>query len=111
MIFRRAASTASQRDFNLFDFDRVEVLRGPQPTFFGEGSVGGTIRYATRDPNLSDEGVSDIIAKMGVGSTEDGGSNYNISAASSFIVVPEKFGIRAVINYRNDDGFIDNSFF
>ena len=55
-----AQSSASQRDFNLFDFERVEVLRGPQPTFFGEGSVGGTIRYVTRTPDLSGDPVSDL---------------------------------------------------
>jgi outer membrane receptor protein involved in Fe transport len=104
-----AQSTASQRDFNLFDFDRVEVLRGPQPTFFGEGSVGGTIRYATRDPDISGETISDSIVKMGVSSTDDGGTNYSVSAASSLVLVPEKFAIRAVVNYRDDDGFIDNS--
>ncbi|MCG8504096.1 MAG: Plug domain-containing protein, partial [Sphingomonadales bacterium] len=38
-----------QRDFHLFDFNRVEILRGPQPTYFGEGSVGGTIRYFSAD--------------------------------------------------------------
>lgn len=104
-----AQSTASQRDFNLFDFDRVEVLRGPQPTFFGEGSVGGTIRYATRDPNLSADGFSDSIVKTGVSFTEDGGTNFSVSAATSLAIVPDKFAIRAVLNYRDDDGFIDNS--
>jgi|GEM_PF-1007437 len=104
-----AQSTASQRDFNLFDFERIEVLRGPQPTFFGEGSVGGTIRYATRGPDLYDEGSSDSIIKTGLSSTDDGGTNFSISAASSLILVPEQLGIRAVINYRDDDGFIDNN--
>ena len=103
-----AQSTSSQRDFNLFDFDRVEVLRGPQPTFFGEGSVGGTIRYATRNPELDAETISDSIIKTGLSFTEDGGTNYSVSAASSFVLVPEKFAIRAVLNYRDDDGFIDN---
>ena len=103
-----AASTASQRDFNYFDFDRVEVLRGPQPTFFGEGSVGGTIRYATRTPDLSGETISDSIIKAGVSFTEDGGANYSISAASTFVIVPDKLAVRGVINYRDDDGFIDN---
>ena len=104
-----AQSTASQRDFNLFDFDRVEVLRGPQPTFFGEGSVGGTIRYATRDPDLNAEQISDSIVKTGLSFTEDGGTNYSVSAASSLVVVPDKFAIRGVLNYRDDDGFIDNN--
>lgn len=101
-------STASQRDFNYFDFDRVEVLRGPQPTLFGEGSVGGTIRYATRDPDLSGAPVSGSILKAGVSVTGNGGTNYSVSAASSFILVPDKLGIRGVINYRNDTGFINN---
>ena len=38
-------------DFDLFDLNRVETLRGPQGTLFGAGSVGGTIRYITNQPN------------------------------------------------------------
>ncbi|WP_417459030.1 TonB-dependent receptor [Kordiimonas sp.] len=104
-----SSSTASQKDFNYFDFERVEVLRGPQPTFFGEGSVGGTIRYATRDPDLHGDPISDSIAKMGVSFTKDGGTNYSASAATSVVLVPEKFAVRGVLNYRDDDGFIDNT--
>ena len=37
-------------DFDLFDLNRVETLRGPQGTLFGSGSVGGTIRYITNQP-------------------------------------------------------------
>lgn len=104
-----SASTASQRDFNYFDFDRIEVLRGPQPTFFGEGSVGGTIRYATRNPDLTGETLSDSVVKAGVSFTEDGGTNYSVSAASTLVAVPNKLGFRGVLNYRDDDGFIDNT--
>ena len=39
-------------DFDLFDLNRVETLRGPQGTLFGSGSVGGTIRYITNQPKL-----------------------------------------------------------
>ena len=105
-----AQSTSSQRDFNLFDFERVEVLRGPQPTFFGEGSVGGTIRYVTRSPDLSGAPVSDSVMKAGVSFTKGGGTNYSVSAASTFVLVPDQLAVRGVINYRNDSGFIDNSF-
>jgi outer membrane receptor protein involved in Fe transport len=38
-------------DFDLYDLNRVETLRGPQGTLFGSGSVGGTIRYITNNPN------------------------------------------------------------
>ena len=39
-------------DFDLFDLNRVETLRGPQGTLFGAGSIGGTIRYITNQPKL-----------------------------------------------------------
>jgi iron complex outermembrane receptor protein len=39
-------------DIDLFDLNRVETLRGPQGTLFGSGSVGGTIRYITNQPEL-----------------------------------------------------------
>ncbi|MFT3721975.1 MAG: TonB-dependent receptor [Hyphomonadaceae bacterium] len=103
-----AAATASQRDFSYFDFDRVEILRGPQPTLFGEGSVGGTIRYFSRDPDLDAEGFSDSVFTGQVSSTHKGGENYSASAATSLNLVPHQLAVRGVLNWREDDGFIDN---
>ena len=101
-------STASQRGFNYFDFDRVEVLRGPQPTLFGEGSVGGTIRYFSANPDLSGDSGSDSSFKASLSSTENGGTNYSISGASTFVLIPDELAVRGVLNYREDDGYIDN---
>src|SRR5438034_4849576 len=40
-------------DLDLFDISRVEVLRGPQGTLFGAGSLGGTARYTSNQPELN----------------------------------------------------------
>ena len=57
-------------DLDLFDISRVEVLRGPQGTLFGAGSLAGTVRYISNQPEL---GVSSVFGEVG-GSWIDGGS-------------------------------------
>ncbi len=45
------------------------MLRGPQGTLFGSGSIGGTVRYISNQPDLSD-GYGDF--EVGMTSIEDG---------------------------------------
>ena len=48
-------------DLDLYDLDRIEVLRGPQGTLFGAGSSSGTVRYITAQPNIGDfSGSADL---------------------------------------------------
>ena len=57
-------------DLDLFDVSRVEILRGPQGTLFGAGSLAGTVRYISNQPEL---GVRTVFGEAG-GSAVDGGS-------------------------------------
>ncbi len=41
-------------DLDLYDLDRIEVLRGPQGTLYGAGNDAGTVRYITAQPDIGD---------------------------------------------------------
>jgi iron complex outermembrane receptor protein len=57
-------------DIDLFDMNRIEVLRGPQGTLFGSGSLSGTVRYISNQPEL---GVARYFGEFG-GNTISGGN-------------------------------------
>lgn len=103
-----ASPDGSQRDFNMFDLNRIEVLRGPQPTLFGEGSVGGTVRYFTNEPTLDGNVPVSGRLQANVSSTQDGGTNYSLQGVVDATLVPDVLGIRATAFLKDNDGFIDN---
>src|SRR5512139_2030869 len=57
-------------DLDLFDTSRGEVLRGPQGTLYGSGSLSGTVRYISNQPEI---GVKKVFGEFG-GNSIDGGS-------------------------------------
>lgn len=61
-------------DLDLFDVARVEVLRGPQGTLFGSGSLAGTVRYISTQPEL---GASSTFGEVGVNTIRGGASGNN----------------------------------
>ena len=90
-------------DFDLYDLNRVETLRGPQGTLFGSGSVGGTLRYITNQP---DPEAFESSFEVDVHSVADGDLGGHLKG---FINAP--LGDRAalrLVGYTNQHaGFID----
>jgi outer membrane receptor protein involved in Fe transport len=87
------------------DLDRLEVLRGPQGTLYGDSSEGGTIRFITRAPNLETYSA-DLIGD--VSGTERGGVNYSGTGTISVPVVQDKFALRISGSHTYDSGWIDH---
>jgi iron complex outermembrane receptor protein len=91
-------------DPKLFDIQRVEVLRGPQGTLYGAGSMGGTLKYITNPPNPKAFGAR--ISMTGSG-TSNGAENFAVDALVNTPVISDRLAVRVVGFYRNDSGFID----
>jgi iron complex outermembrane receptor protein len=91
-------------DLDLYDLDRIEVLRGPQGTLFGAGSSSGTVRYITAQPNIGETGGS---LDLTVSNTTDGEVGGSLRGAVN-IPLGENAAMRAV-GYRSElPGFIDS---
>jgi len=88
----------------LFDLDRVEVLRGPQGSLYGASSFGGTVRYITNQPNLTEEHVT---AKVTASGTEDGGFNEEVDGLINQPIIPGYLAVRAMVFDHNNSGYID----
>ena len=86
-------------DLDLFDVSRVEVLRGPQGTLFGSGSLGGTVRYISNQPQL---GVRSTFGETGI-SWIDGGSPGNTAKLGFNVPLGAKAAFR-VAGYSNEIG-------
>jgi iron complex outermembrane receptor protein len=90
-------------DVDLFDLSRVEVLRGPQGTLFGSGSLSGTVRYITKQPEL---GVSESVGDLTFTSIGDGGNGGSGKVAVN-VPLGETAAMRVVAYYTSYGGFID----
>lgn len=90
-------------DLDLFDLNRVETLRGPQGTLFGSGSVGGTIRYITNQPEI---GVSEGQVEANVNLVDGDDIGWHLKGAIN-IPVGSNAALRAVGYYTQYGGFID----
>ena len=92
-----------QPDLDLFDLNRVETLRGPQGTLFGSGSVGGTIRYITNQPDVDKvEGLVEANLNL----VDDDSFGGHLKGAIN-IPMGDTAAIRVVGYHTEYAGFID----
>ena len=92
-------------DPNLYDISRVEVLRGPQGTLYGSGSMGGTIKLVTNQPNLDKlEASADGMISQ---TDNSNGINHNENAMINVPVVPGVLAVRLVGSLSYADGWIN----
>jgi iron complex outermembrane receptor protein len=89
----------------LFDLDRVEVLRGPQGTLYGASSMGGTIRFITKQPDLH---AFDAEAAADLSTTKHGGINNDEYAILNVPIVEGVFALRFGVDVAYDSGYIDH---
>jgi len=91
-----------QLKMNLFDIERIEVLKGPQGAFYGRNASGGAIRIVTRQPSNEFEGfLSGVYGN---------GDAIEFSGGVSGPLVEDRLLFRVAGSYKQDDGRIENTF-
>lgn len=102
-------SHAGQFDSSFFDIARVEVLRGPQGTLYGAGSLGGTVKLIFNQPDLETfDGRTRISLAQVKGASDPG---YGFDGVVNLPLVEDKLAMRLVAGYKNEPGYIDHTFF
>lgn len=89
---------------SVLDFARVEVLKGPQGTLYGQGSAGGTIRFITNKPRL--DRVEGSVEAEGF-SVAHGSVGGRITGVINLPIVTDKLALRVAASYEKGGGWID----
>ncbi len=92
-------------DLGLYDISRIEVLRGPQGTLYGSGSMGGTIRIITNKPRF---GSFEGSAEATLSQTEHGGTNSGVKGMVNIPLAEDGLALRAIAYRTYTSGYIDN---
>jgi iron complex outermembrane receptor protein len=91
-------------DIDLYDMNRVEVLRGPQGTLYGSGSLSGTVRYITNQPDETDTSVG-LFA--GVNTISDGGTGFSVKGYFN-TPMGDDAASRLTFWYEDIPGYVDS---
>ena len=87
---------------DVFDVQRIEVLRGPQGTLYGKNTIGGAIRYVSKPLTDALEGK--------IALTPGSYSNQDVAASVGGALVPGKLRARVALASLKHDGYGTNLF-
>jgi len=90
------------------DFDRIEVLRGPQGTLFGARSLGGAVRYMPAAPDTQNFFVDVHGRGYAIDESSGGGLLGDITVNAP--IIEDVLAFRGTLAYLKEDGFIDYNY-
>jgi len=99
-----SSTPQSSLDLQVIDLQQVEVLKGPQGTLYGQGSMGGTIRYITNDPSFED--IEGKVTLSGY-DTRKGGWSEELAGFVNIPVIDDTLAFRVSATYKDKSGWID----
>ena len=92
-------------DTRAWDLDRIEILRGPQGTLFGEGSMGGTMRIITNNARL---GEFSFAGQAGGSHTQGGGGTGSSDKLMVNVPLGDSLAVRVATTHEDLTGWIDD---
>jgi iron complex outermembrane recepter protein len=92
-------------NLDLYDMERIEVLRGPQGTLYGATAQGGLLKYVSRKPDLTNIGGS---GEVGLDNVRWGETGYSVKGAVNLPIVTDKLALRVVGYYNDVPGYVNN---
>jgi iron complex outermembrane receptor protein len=86
-------------NFEMFDLERIEVLRGPQGTLFGRNAVGGAINVISTKP------ADELTAKAEISAGNEGFLRYQGLISGP---LTDNVSAKLTYNHREHDGYVNN---
>jgi iron complex outermembrane receptor protein len=95
-----AAGPSFMQGMQLFDLERVEVLRGPQGTLYGKNTTAGAVNFITSVPSFNPEAY--LTASVG------SYGRRQLKGAAEVVLIEDTLGVRAAFSSTKVDGYFDN---
>lgn len=93
-------------NFETFDMERIEVLRGPQGTLYGATAQGGLLKYITNKPKFN---TFEAKGEVGFENVRYGDTGVSAKGAINLPLVQDKMALRVMGYYKLVPGYIDNT--